>query len=119
VAPVIARSPFVPASEDEVFNVGADEPSTVLDLAHIIAEAFGVEPQIDFRDARNEVVHAFSDHSKIQAAFDLPEPVSLRDGIGRMADWVRRHGSREPVEFAAGIEVMRNLPPSWRTVAPR
>jgi UDP-glucose 4-epimerase len=119
VAPIIARSPHVEASANQVYNIGADEPSTVLDLAHVVAEAFGVEPQIEFRDARNEVVHAFSDHSKINADFDLPEPVSLRDGIGRMADWVRQHGSREPVEFAAGIEVMRNLPPSWRTATPR
>jgi UDP-glucose 4-epimerase len=114
VAPIIARSPLVEASADEVFNIGADEPSTVLSLAHLVAEAFDVEPQIEFLDARNEVVHAFSDHSKIQAAFDLPVPVALRAGITRMAAWVRGHGAREPVEFPAGIEVERNLPPSWR-----
>jgi hypothetical protein len=45
--------------------------------------------------------------------------VSPREGTGRMGEGVRRHGAREPVEFAAGIEVMRNLPPSWRTAAPR
>jgi UDP-glucose 4-epimerase len=117
VAPTIARAPLVEASADEVFNIGADEPSTVLSLAHLVAEAFEVEPQIDFRDVRNEVVHAFSDHAKIQAAFDLPAAVPLREGIQRMAGWVRAHGAREPVEFAAGIEVERNLPPSWRTVA--
>lgn len=118
VAPTIARSPLVEAATDQVFNVGADEPCTVVSLAHLIAEAFEVEPLIEYRDARNEVVHAFSDHSKIQAAFDLPAPVPLEEGIRQMAKWVREHGPSEPVEFAAGIEVERNLPPSWRTVTP-
>ena len=117
VAPVIARSPFVEASANEVFNVGADEPCTVLDLARMIADAFGVELRVVHRQARNEVVDAFSEHSKVQAVFDLSAPVPLREGIERMAQWVKEHGSREPVEFSGEIEVQRNLPPSWREVA--
>lgn len=74
VAPTISRSPLVEAVADEVFNIGADEPCMVRSLAHLVAEAFEVEPQIEYRDARHEVVHAFLDHSKIQAAFDLPAP---------------------------------------------
>jgi hypothetical protein len=45
--------------------------------------------------------------------FDLNEPVPLRDGIRRMADWVRAKGPREPVVFDH-IEIEKNLPPSWR-----
>jgi UDP-glucose 4-epimerase len=119
VAPVIARSPFVEAAANEVFNVGADEPCTVLELAHIVAEAFGVEARVVHRDARNEVVNAFSDHRKVQAVFELPAPIPVREGINRMADWVREHGAREPVEFNGTIEVERNLPASWRSVSQR
>ena len=46
--------------------------------------------------------------------FGAHEPLDLRTGIGRMAEWVRRHGSRQPVEFAGQIEIERNLPPSWK-----
>src|SRR3954451_14284928 len=38
VAPVIARSPRVEAAANQVFNVGADEAHSVLDLAHVVAE---------------------------------------------------------------------------------
>jgi hypothetical protein len=33
-----------------------------------------------------------------------------------MAAWVKSHGAMEPVEFLTGIEVERNLPPSWKAM---
>jgi UDP-glucose 4-epimerase len=114
VAPIIARSPLVPAAADETYNIGADRPYEILELAEEVAEAMGVELQVEHEPARNEVVHAYSDHTKVREAFDPPEPIDLRTGIRRMADWVREHGAREPVEFNGEIEVGRNLPPSWR-----
>jgi UDP-glucose 4-epimerase len=113
VAPVIARSIEVPQSANEVFNVGADTPHTVLDLAHTVARAFDVaDPEIDFLPAREEVVHAFSDHAKLHRVFGQEPTVSLEEGLRRMADWAREIGVREPVRFES-VEVLRNLPPSW------
>ena len=113
VAPLIARSPLVPAASNEVFNVGADTPYTVLELATEIAEAFGLPPEIKHLDARNEVIHAFSDHAKINAVFAPPMPTDLKTGITRMTDWVRAQGPAQPVNFG-NIEVLQNLPASWR-----
>jgi UDP-glucose 4-epimerase len=113
VAPVIARSIDVPEAANEVFNVGADTPYTVLDLAHAVARAFGVaEPQIDFLPARKEVVHAFSDHAKLHRVFGEERTVPLEDGLRRMAEWARETGVREPIRFES-VEVLRNMPPSW------
>ncbi|HEY3463081.1 MAG TPA: NAD-dependent epimerase/dehydratase family protein [Gaiellaceae bacterium] len=113
VAPVIARSIDVPAAANEVFNVGADTPYTVLDLAHAVANAFGVaEPQIEFLPARKEVVHAFSDHAKLHSVFGRQATVPLDEGLSRMAQWTREVGVREPIRFES-VEVLRNLPPSW------
>lgn len=113
VAPAIARSPLVEAAGNETFNIGADQPVSVLDLAGIVAEAFGVPREVRHLPARNEVAHAFSDHAKLRRAFDLGEPIELRTGIARMAAWVRDRGPRDPVEFPGRIELPRNLPPSW------
>ena len=113
VAPVIARSIEVPQSANEVFNVGADRPHTVLDLAHTVARAFDVaDPEIEFLPAREEVVHAFSDHAKLHRVFGRKPTVPLEEGLRRMADWAREIGVREPVRFES-VEVLRNLPPSW------
>jgi UDP-glucose 4-epimerase len=113
VAPVIARSIDVPKAANEVFNVGADTPHTVLDLANAVARAFDVaEPEIEFLPARKEVVHAFSDHEKLHSVFGREPTVSLEEGLRRMAEWVHEAGVREPVRFES-VEVLRNLPPSW------
>lgn len=112
VAPVIAKSPRVDAARNEVFNVGADQPYSVNELADEVARAFGVERKVDYLPARNEVLHAFSSHAKVARVFGAQAHVSLRDGIARMAEWAKRRGPTSPVVFR-NIELRKNLPPSW------
>ena len=113
LAPIIARSPLVPEAINETFNVGADTPYTIMQLAEEIGRAFGVTPQIKHLPERNEVVHAFSDHSKCSRVFGDAVPMNLADGIARMAAWVKSRGPAKPVEFK-NIEIYEKLPPSWR-----
>lgn len=113
VAPVIARAPEVAAARNQVFNVGADQAYTVLDLAHEVARAMGVKPVIRHLDRRNEVIHAISSHEKVRRVFAPPSPLDLTTGLARMAEWVKQQGPRKPVEFE-NIEVPRRLPPSWQ-----
>jgi UDP-glucose 4-epimerase len=113
VAEVIARGPLTPAAYQHVFNVGADRPYSVRELADEVARAFGVAPKIRLLPPRNEVLHAFASHEKVARVFAPPEPVPLERGIARMAAWVREHGPSRPVDFSA-IEIERNLPASWR-----
>ncbi len=112
VAPLIARSPLVPLAVNQVFNVGADKPYTVLQLAEEIAEAFDKPLKVKHLEARNEVVHAFSEHTKVHNVFNPPAPIDLKTGILRMAEWVKSQGPAVPVEFK-NIEVYKKLPPSW------
>lgn len=113
VAPIISRCIEIPASANEVYNIGADTPYSVRDLAEEVARAFGVSPLIDHLPARNEVVHAYSCHTKSLNAFGQRAPVLLQEGISRMASWARQHGP-QPGKTFSGIEIERNLPPSWR-----
>jgi UDP-glucose 4-epimerase len=113
VAPQIAGCVDVPESANEVFNVGADTPYRVLDVAHEVARAFGVEPRLEHLAARNEVVHAYSSHDKVRRVFGERERVSLSEGIERMASWAREKGPRRTPPFA-GVETLRNMPESWR-----
>ena len=114
VAPLIARAPLIPAAYNHTFNVGADTPHSVLDLAHVVAEAFGVEPRVEHLPPRKEVVHAFSDNSRMREVFEPGPCVELRDGIRRMAEWTRAQPLLPPTRFD-NIEVPKNLPPSWRS----
>src|SRR5246500_5399969 len=55
VAPVIADSVDLQGAANQVFNLGADEPHTVNELACITAEAMGAECKVNHLPARNEV----------------------------------------------------------------
>jgi UDP-glucose 4-epimerase len=116
VAPLIAASVDNAAARNQVFNIGADVPYSVNDLARIVAEAMEKPCKIEHLEARNEVKVAFSDHSKVQRAFGKREEVTLEAGIRATAEWVKMHGARESSIFEA-IEVTRNMPPSWAQVA--
>jgi UDP-glucose 4-epimerase len=116
VAPIIAAAVDFPTARNQVFNVGADVPHTVNELAEIVAEAIGKPCKINHLDARNEVKIAFSDHSKAERVFGKRAKTTLSEGVRAMAAWVREHGARESCIFE-GIEVLRNLPPSWAKVA--
>ncbi len=119
VAPVIAASIARSACYNQVFNVGADQPYSVAELANLVARAMEVPPQIKMLEARNEVVHAYSAHDRVQCYFgDLIKNVPLAEGVKRMAAWAKQTGARQGKPFE-GIEVSRNLPPSWaRLIAP-
>lgn len=113
VAPVIAASITRPESYNQMFNVGADKPYSVNELADVIARAMGAPLQIKHLAARNEVVHAYSAHEKVRKCFgDLIKDVPLEEGVARMAAWAKKTGARQGKPFA-GIEVRKNLPPSW------
>jgi UDP-glucose 4-epimerase len=117
VAPVIARAPLVEAARNEVINVGADEAYTILELAQLVADAFGVECNVEHLPARAEVVHAFSTHDKARLIFGDSPGISLQEGIERMARWVNATGLRPAVAFPGEIEVPVNMPPSWGSMA--
>jgi UDP-glucose 4-epimerase len=113
VAPVIAASIARPNSYNQVFNVGADKPYSVNELAAVVARAMGAKSQIKHLDARNEVVHAYSAHEKVREHFgDLIKNVPLEEGVRRMAAWAKKTGARQGKPFE-GIEVRKNLPQSW------
>ena len=113
VAPVIAASIARPDSYNQVFNVGADQPYSVNELASVVAKAMGAKSEIKHLDARNEVVHAYSAHEKVRKYFgDLIRNVPLAEGVSRMAVWAKKTGARQGKPFQ-GIEVRKNLPASW------
>jgi UDP-glucose 4-epimerase len=115
VAPVIAASVDRPSARNQVFNVGADVPYTVNNLAQVVAKVMGKECRIVNLDARKEVKIAFSDHSKVEPVFGKQEKTSLEAGIREMAEWVKEHGARESSVFEE-IEVTKNLPRSWARI---
>lgn len=118
IAPAIADAPVTSGARCEIFNVGADIPYTVNHLAETVKDAMDVpDHPIRYLEARNEVRHAFSDHSKAERVFGLHASTSLEEGVRRMTEWVKGRGPRATPRFSK-IEVERKLPPFWLEDAP-
>ncbi len=116
IAPILAESATHEGARNEIFNVGADAVYSVNELANEVMTAMGVRTEIHHFPARNEVVDAWSDHTKVQRVFGKQPETTLADGLRRMAEWVRANGPRASKPFE-GIEIEKNLPPSWKNSA--
>lgn len=112
VAPYIAKCIDVPGARNEVFNIGADRPYRIIDLANIIAKEMGVKPQIKYLPKREEVTHAFSDHKKIRRVFSIKKTVDLKEGIKRTIRWTKTYNLPNPKKFKK-IEIKKKLPAAW------
>ncbi len=112
VAPYIANCVNIQATCNEIFNIGADQEYTVLQLAETIQKSMGITQSILHLSPRNEVVHAHADHSKAKKVFGLDTFTSLENGVAKMAHWATKAGARESSKFE-NIEIIEKLPPFW------
>jgi len=112
VAPYIAKSVEIKEAYNQVFNIGADKEYTVKELAETIMQVMETKQELKLLPARNEVVNAYSDHSKAKNVFDISESTSLVNGVTKMVEWVKKHGAKETPKFK-NIEILENLPSIW------
>jgi UDP-glucose 4-epimerase len=115
VAPYIASSVAIPGAYNQVFNIGADKDYSVNELAHTIMEVMGIKEPLRYLPARNEVLHAYSDHTKAKKIFNITEGsfTSLKEGVQQMVTWARKTGSRTSSKFS-NIEIKEKLPAVWQ-----
>ena len=112
VAPIIAQSVFSENVYNNIFNIGADQPYTVLEIAKLVSKIMGVEANIQFLPERNEVKNAFASHQKLTQYFNPPPVTPIEQGIKSMAEWVKEIGPRKSKSFS-NIEIREHLPSSW------
>jgi UDP-glucose 4-epimerase len=112
VAPIMAHSIFCQAAYNQIFNIGADKESSIRELAHCVAAAMGVEPQIVYLERREEVHHAYASHDKAERVFGKRQTVDLLLGLRNMAEWVKQIGPRDQAK-SSRIEITKNLPKAW------
>ena len=113
VAPLIAHSIECAAAYNEVFNVGADEPYSVNQLAGEVCKVMKVDFRPDYLQARNEVQNAYASHGKADRILGSKPRHSLNDGLERMVAWVRKTGARKTAKFE-DLDIEQGLPQSWR-----
>ncbi|MEM8733183.1 MAG: NAD-dependent epimerase/dehydratase family protein [Planctomycetota bacterium] len=116
VAKCIADACTNEKARGDVFNAGGDESWTVKELAVAICEELGLGQQLQFLPPRKEVAHAHANHEKANAVFasQLSEPVSVREGLRRTANYLKGKDIPLPTPCPAPVEIADHLPASWR-----
>jgi dTDP-L-rhamnose 4-epimerase len=86
-----------------VFNIGTGRPLTVLDVAHALSRALGVnvQPKIVTRFRDGDIRHCFADISKAREVLGYAPKVAFEDGIPDLVKWVRDQESLDLVDKAA------------------
>ncbi len=114
VAPHIAHSVSIKKAYNDVFNIGGDVDYSVKQLADEVMNAMNMKQELRHLEARNEVEHAYSDHSKIKNVFGIDDKnyTSLTVGLLKMANWAKLAGIKKSVKFD-NIEIVEKLPKVW------
>jgi UDP-glucose 4-epimerase len=112
ISETLARAVEYPAAINQVFNIGAEQSTSVIELAHLLKKVSGADVPIIHLEARHEVVHAFSSHEAINKTFGDRSNTALEEGLRRTFEWARTQKIL-PYSKPCEIEVVRNMPPSW------
>ena len=84
--------------DGEIFNIGADKEITILEGANIIqsiGKDHGYESEIVHYEPRNEVMFAYSDHSKAKNILGFEDRTVLEVTFNEMFEWASNHSHRE------------------------
>ncbi|OEZ47555.1 dTDP-L-rhamnose 4-epimerase [Janthinobacterium sp. MP5059B] len=78
------------AASGATLNVGAGEPTSVLDIANLLVDALGgsVRPEVTGQYRLGDIRHCYADLSQIKATLNFTPQVSLARGIEEFAAWV-------------------------------
>ena len=115
VAPNIARCINMESTSASTINIGSSHSVGVNELAVLVAQAMGVECRVELLQERHEVRHVTLDHDVFESIYGIKRFTSLKDGLARMAKWVKTQELRPTKPFAS-IEIEQGLPESWRAI---
>ena len=91
-AHLIARSIYAEEAYNQIFDMGADEPFSVNELARKVSNAMGVAHKVRHVEEREEVKEAYCSHEKMNNVLNFIAKYKLPEGLRLMADRAKRHG---------------------------
>lgn len=72
----------------EIFNLGNNQPESLMDMIHYLAEALGIEPQMEMLPMQpGDVPVTYADIDKAKAKLGYRPAIDLREGLGRFVKW--------------------------------
>jgi UDP-glucose 4-epimerase len=86
-----AKMPAAGPLEGRAFNIGTAVETSVLDVAHVLSKAAGVEPRIEFaEERRGELMRSLLDPSKAGKVLGWKAKVGIEEGLRRTFAWAAK-----------------------------
>ena len=91
-----------PEADGEIINIGAGQPHTVAEVAHLLATAMGrdIAPEILNEARAGDIRHCFGDLSKAERLLGFTPEFSLSEKLGELAEWVARQQANDRAQEA-------------------
>lgn len=114
VADVIAASIQRPATWNQIYNVGSDDPMSVNQLAAMLEKLMKKPLPRIYMEQRKEAVHAHMTHDKVRAIFpDIRPQEDIESVLSNMLEEALT-SDLPPMQKGPDIEIAKNLPASWK-----
>jgi len=86
----------------QTFNVGYGEPTSILEVANMLADVYGVDiqPELPGKFRKGDTRCCYADISKIKNALGFDPKVSLRAGMEELVEWSRNQKADDRFEQA-------------------
>ncbi|MBN1521713.1 MAG: SDR family NAD(P)-dependent oxidoreductase [Candidatus Aureabacteria bacterium] len=108
----IVRANIMAMEKDEanyqIFNVGVQNPVTILDIARVLSRLYGkdIQPVIQNKYRKGDIRHCFADISKIKDKIGWRPLVNFEDGMKELIDWA--HGAQAEDKFDTALKELKN-----------
>jgi dTDP-L-rhamnose 4-epimerase len=101
----------VEGANGRALNIGSGQSSTVLEIAHRLADALGVDiaPDVTNQCRIGDIRHCFPDISEAQAVLGYQPRHRLEDGIEELAEWLGGQIAADRAEHARAELAGRGL----------
>jgi UDP-glucose 4-epimerase len=104
----IVRALRTPDARGEIINIGAERPTTILELAELVQRTLGIPQPLRARFVPYEALpgryqdvrHRIPDTTKARRLLGLTARVSLEEGLAKTGDWHRERRADESEEVA-------------------
>jgi len=103
----------LPKTKNKIFNLGANEKTSINELADLLLEITNSENGKIHLKGRNEVLDAISNHQKADELFRTSATISLNSGLEDVWNWAKSLKLKTPTRFE-DIEIRKQLPVNWQ-----
>lgn len=120
--PYCLRAGYEGAADGEIFNIGPREEVTINQVARLVLQAFGYDPDnpppalrpVHLPARPKEVRKAFCSLEKSQRILGYRTTVPIEEGIRRMVAWAKTLGPQPMRYLKDGLELTTgNAPETW------